>query len=73
MVVKVRIHPSATILEKFTRAEAEIYLGVTSQTLANWACTGKEKIPYHKIGRKVIYLKSDLDGYLASARRVQTA
>ncbi|QTL40279.1 helix-turn-helix domain-containing protein [Xenorhabdus budapestensis] len=73
MVLKMRIHPSATTLEKFTRAEAAVYLVVTAQTLANWAYTGKEKIPYHKIGRKVIYLKSDLDGYLVSTRRVQTA
>lgn len=68
-----RIHPSATILEKFTRAEAAEYLGVNSQTLANWAHTGKVKIPHHKIGRKVIYFRNDLDTYLESVRRVQTA
>ncbi|WP_233592642.1 helix-turn-helix domain-containing protein [Erwinia psidii] len=68
-----RVHPSAAILEKFTRAEAAIYLGVNSQTLANWAHTGKVKIPHHKIGRKVIYFRSDLDTYLESVRRVQTA
>ncbi|MBD2798359.1 helix-turn-helix domain-containing protein [Xenorhabdus sp. PR6a] len=68
-----KVHSSSAILEKFTRSEAAIYLGVTPQTLANWAHTGKEKIPYHKIGRKVIYLKSDLDSYLVSTRRVQTA
>ncbi|WP_313666408.1 helix-turn-helix domain-containing protein [Atlantibacter hermannii] len=59
--------------ERLTRAEAADYLGVNSQTLANWACTGKVEIPHHKIGRKVIYMKSDLDGYLASTRRTQTA
>ncbi|OKP01726.1 helix-turn-helix domain-containing protein [Xenorhabdus eapokensis] len=68
-----KIHSTSAILDKFTRAEAAAYLGVTSQTLANWAHTGKEKIPYHKIGRKVIYFKSDLDGYLISTRRFQTA
>lgn len=59
-------------LERLTRAEAAVYLGVNSQTLANWACTGKVQIPHHKVGRKVIYIKSDLDGYLASTRRTQT-
>ncbi|HBX9004842.1 TPA: helix-turn-helix domain-containing protein [Klebsiella pneumoniae] len=72
MVIFMRIHPSALILEKFTRAEAAVYLGVNTQTLANWASTGRVKIPHHKVGRKVIYMKSDFDSYLDSTRRVQT-
>ncbi|PHM48567.1 helix-turn-helix domain-containing protein [Xenorhabdus miraniensis] len=68
-----KTHSTSAILEKLTRSEAAAYLGVTAQTLANWAHTGKEKIPYHKIGRKVIYFKSDLDGYLISTRRFQTS
>ncbi|ARA27848.1 DNA-binding protein [Enterobacter hormaechei] len=60
-------------LERLTRAEAAAYLGVNSQTLANWAHTGKVGIPHHKVGRKVIYMKADLDCYLASTRRTQTA
>lgn len=60
-------------LERLTRAEAAAYLGVNSQTLANWAHTGKVEIPHHKVGRKVIYMMSDLDSYLASTRRTQTA
>ncbi|MBE8597006.1 helix-turn-helix domain-containing protein [Xenorhabdus sp. BG5] len=67
-----KTYSTLTILDRLTRAEAAAYLGVTSQTLANWASTGKEKIPYHKIGRKVIYFKSDLDNYLISNRRFQT-
>lgn len=59
-------------LERLTRAEAAAYLGVNSQTLANWAHTGKVAIPHHKVGRKVIYMKSDLDTYLAANRRTQT-
>ncbi|WP_171503631.1 helix-turn-helix domain-containing protein [Salmonella bongori] len=47
-------------------------MGVNPQTLANWAHTGKVKIPFHKVGRKVIYFKSDLDAYLDSTRRTQT-
>ncbi|MQA46681.1 helix-turn-helix domain-containing protein [Klebsiella pneumoniae] len=59
--------------KKLTRSEAADHLGVNPQTLANWAHTGKVKIPFHKVGRKVIYFKSDLDAYLESTRRTQTA
>lgn len=73
MVINMSLSISAISTERLTRAEAAVYLGVNSQTLANWAHTGKVAIPHHKVGRKVIYMKSDLDGYLASTRRVQTA
>lgn len=72
MVIFMRLITLPLQLERLTRAEAAAYLGVNSQTLANWACTGKVQIPHHKVGRKVIYIKSDLDGYLASTRRTQT-
>ncbi|HCW3136019.1 helix-turn-helix domain-containing protein [Citrobacter freundii] len=49
------------------RKAAAAYIGVEAQTLANWASTGKVRIPFLKIGRKVTYLKSDLDVYLASS------
>lgn len=68
-----RLINNPTILERLTRAEAAAYLGVNAQTLANWAHTGKVGIPHHKVGRKVIYMKSDSDSYLASTRRTQTA
>ncbi|WP_420065042.1 helix-turn-helix domain-containing protein [Pectobacterium colocasium] len=68
-----RLINNSIILERLTRAEAAAYLGVNAQTLANWAHTGKVGIPHHKVGRKVIYMKSDLDNYLAANRRTQTA
>ena len=68
-----RLINNPTILERLPRAEAAAYLGVNAQTLANWAHTGKVGIPHHKVGRKVIYMKSDLDNYLAANRRTQTA
>lgn len=54
--------------EKMNREDTAAYIGVEAQTLANWASTGKVRIPFLKIGRKVIYLKSDLDAYLASSK-----
>ncbi|MDK9583190.1 helix-turn-helix domain-containing protein [Lelliottia wanjuensis] len=55
---------------KLTRPEAAAYLGVATSTMANWHSTGRVKIPFYKVGRKkTIYLKSDLDAYLASVRQ----
>ena len=58
--------------KRLTRNEAAAHLGVNAQTLANWAHTGRVKIPFHKVGRKVIYFKADLDAFLNSTRRTQT-
>ncbi|EAA3603590.1 helix-turn-helix domain-containing protein [Salmonella enterica subsp. enterica] len=56
--------------KKLTRPEAAEYLGVAPRTLANWHSSGRVRIPFYKIGRKkVIYMKSDLDSYLASVRQ----
>lgn len=38
----------------------------TTKSFAKFACTGEHNIPMHKIGRKVIYLKSELDAWLTS-------
>ncbi|EOC1567664.1 helix-turn-helix domain-containing protein [Cronobacter dublinensis] len=55
---------------RFTRNEAAEYLGLSARTLANWHSSGRVKIPFYKVGRKkALYLKSDLDAYLASVRR----
>jgi excisionase family DNA binding protein len=54
---------------RLTRKEAADYIGISPQTLANWACTGRQQIPFYKVGKKkVIYHKTDLDVYLASVR-----
>ncbi|MBG6242929.1 MAG: DNA-binding protein [Candidatus Symbiopectobacterium sp. Dall1.0] len=60
------------VRERMTRKEAANYIGVSAATMANWASTGKVKIPYRKAGlKKVIYYKSDLDEYIESTRREQ--
>ena len=56
--------------EKMTRPEAADYIGISPRTLANWHSSGRVKIPFYKVGRKkTIYMKSDLDAYLASVRQ----
>jgi len=56
--------------DKMTRPEAADYIGISPRTLANWHSSGRVKIPFYKVGRKkTIYMKSDLDAYLASVRQ----
>lgn len=38
----------------------------TPKSFAKFACTGEHNIPMRKIGRKVIYLKSELDAWLTA-------
>lgn len=52
----------------FTNKEAADYIGVKENTLAIWRSTGRYKIPYVKVGTKVIYNKVDLDAWLDSRR-----
>lgn len=50
--------------ELLTRQEAAEYLGITSRTLAVWACVKRYNLPYVKIGRLVKYRRSDLDIFI---------
>lgn len=50
--------------ELLTRQEAAEYLGITSRTLAVWACVKRYNLPYIKIGRLVKYRRSDLDEFI---------
>jgi excisionase family DNA binding protein len=47
-----------------TRTEAAQYLGVSDQTLADWACTKRYPLPVVKVGRLVRYRVSDLESFL---------
>ena len=51
-----------------TREEAAAYLGLSVNTLANWASTKKFTLPYHRAGRSVRYRKSDLDDFVESGK-----
>ena len=41
---------------------------VKPQTLRVWACNGRYRLPYVKIGRIIRYDVVDLDGFIASHR-----
>ena len=48
-------------------------LGVTPETLAVWRCTGRYKLPFIKVGRKVLYDRNDVEQFISSRRAVKTA
>lgn len=50
--------------------EAAKYIGLKPNTLDIWRCQ-KKGPKFHRVGRSIIYLREDLDDYLAS-RGVQT-
>jgi excisionase family DNA binding protein len=49
-----------------TREEAAAYLGIKSQTLSVWLCTGRYSLPVVKVGSRVRYKLSDLEAFIAS-------
>lgn len=52
------------------RQEAADYLGISTSTLANWACTKKFNLPYFLVGRSVRYLKSDIEAFIQNGKVV---
>lgn len=54
------------------RDEAAAMLGLKPTTLAIWACTGRNSLPYIKVGSRVRYRRSDLDRWLLDRTRGTT-
>ena len=52
---------------RYSRAEAAAYLGISIHTLHSWASSGQQGLRFYRVGRRCIYLKSDLDAYLAAS------
>jgi DNA-binding XRE family transcriptional regulator len=48
------------------RKEAARLLGVSPQTLAQWACSKRVLLPYIKLGSKVMYSLKDIGAFIAS-------
>jgi len=53
----------------YTREQAAKYLGISPGTLRVWAHIKRYNIPYRKIGKKVEYLKADLDDFIKKRTR----
>lgn len=54
--------------ETLSNKEAAALLGCTPKTLEVWRCTGRVRIPYHKVGRRVVYRRRDLEAFLEANR-----
>ena len=48
-----------------SREQAAQYLGLKVQTLAAWATGNRYGLPYIRVGRRIMYRQTDLDGFLA--------
>ncbi len=56
-----------------TREQAAQYLGLSVQTLCNWACTGRGGLPYVRVSARAIrYRQTDLDAWLAARTMTHT-
>lgn len=56
-----------------TEANAAAYLGLSRSTLRQGRCEGRRENrmpppPYIKLGRKIVYLREDLDRWLENCR-----
>lgn len=59
--------------DRLTTKQAAEYLGFAESTLENWRNTGTVSVPYLKVSNRVWYRKADLDAWLESTKRTQTA
>lgn len=58
-----------TPTDRLTSRQAAVYLGLKPGTLEVWRCLRRPYQPmYLRLGRKIVYLKADLDAYLAGRR-----
>lgn len=55
-----------------SRPDAAGYIGVSPHTLATWATRGGGP-PFCRVGRRCVYLRGDLDAFLAARRVTSTA
>ncbi len=65
--------PETLAGKKFlTAKDAASIMGLATQTLAKYRVTG-ESPPYHKIGRKIVYDREQLEAWMAERRRRSTS
>lgn len=54
-----------------TSKQAAAILGIAHQTLAVWRCKQLHNLPWAKIGRKVMYDKNEVLGFIANMKTLQ--
>jgi excisionase family DNA binding protein len=58
--------------EKLAPSEAARHLGLARSTLAKMRCRGGSPT-FLRLGRKIVYVRADLDAWLAERRAVSTS
>ena len=52
--------------ELLDTAEAARLLGISPGTLQVWRCVGRHGLPYVRVGRRVKYVRKDIDRWIKS-------
>jgi hypothetical protein len=65
--------PTIELTRGMTEEQAAVYLGISRSTLRHGRCEGARRNrmippPFVKLGRKIVYLKDDLDTWLLKHR-----
>lgn len=65
--------PNNELIRGMTEEQAAVYLGVSTSTLRHSRCEGLREgrmppPPFVRLGRKIVYLRDDLDAWLAQNR-----
>lgn len=64
----VSVQSSSPLVRRWANAKAtSSHTGIPVCTLSTWRCTDPRRIPFHRIGRKVIYDLNEVDEALAGA------
>ena len=50
--------------ELLTERQTAEHLGVAQGTLTQWRCTGRQRLPYVKVGGKVMYRPRDIQEFI---------
>ena len=56
-----------------SRDEAAAYLNIAPKTLATWASVQRYYLPVTKIGTRAMYLRTDLDAFIANNKKSREA
>ena len=59
--------------DRLTPHEAAELLGVKSQTLALWRCTGRHDLPFTRCGSRIFYSRAAIDEWLSRHSATSTA
>jgi excisionase family DNA binding protein len=65
--------PSLVRRELLDEKAAAEFLDIAPGTLSVWRSTGRYRIPFVKVGRRVRYRRADLEAWLASRTRTNGA